>query len=301
MSSFAIPHLRPPRKIDFAEAVICAVEDVPPEVCPDASSRLLSHGYKTPLSILFLHGLTNAPTQFLQLAEKAHAAGHNVYVPRMPYHGYRDTLTNDISHLTLENFSTWVNDVLDTAAALGERLVVSGLSVNGVTAAWIAMQRPDVTRAVLLAPFFVPVYVPRVLGGLLGDVFVALPNFSIWWDFSLREKFPLPRHAYPKFQTRTAGRFLRLGRTVLAEARTQAPLCKDIVLVGTEADTTINVSVAKRFADDLACWPSVKVRQMWFPRSENIHHDFIDPRQTWQQTEHTDPVVLNALFDRTES
>jgi len=297
MSSFAIPHLRAPRKKDFAEAVTCAVDDaLPPEVCPDACSRLFSHGRKTPLSILFLHGLTNAPTQFLQLAEKAHAAGHNVYVPRMPYHGYSDTLTNDISHLTLEKYAEWVSDALDVAAALGERLVVAGLSVNGVTAAWIAMHRPDVARAVLIAPFFVPVHIPRMLGGLLGDVFTMLPNFSIWWDFSLREKFPLPQHAYPKFQTRTAGRFLRLGRAVLAEARTRAPLCKDIVLVGTEADTTINVSVAKRFAANLARWPGVNVRQTWFHLAENIHHDFIDPRQTWQRTEYTDPVVLKALF-----
>jgi len=286
--------------MSFVEAEARAAEDahcVTQEVNPAMCSRLFSHGRQTPLSVLFLHGLTNAPAQFFQLAEKVHAAGHNAFIPRMPYHGYRDRCTDAISRLTLGECATWVGDALDTAAALGERLVVAGLSVNGVTAAWIAMRRPDVARTVLLAPLFAPVHVPLALAGVLGSVFAALPNFSVWWDFTLREKMPLLEYAYPKFQTRAVGRFLRLGSKVFAAAKKHIPACKDIALIGTEADTTINIRVAKRFAAMLARWSDVKVRQTWFPKAENIHHDFVDPNQTWQRTDFTDPVILKALLD----
>lgn len=71
-------------------------------------SILLTHGKRAPRATLFLHGLTASPRQFNALAAYAHVLGDNVFVPRMPKHGYPDRLTGALGELR-------ANDVLDSA------------------------------------------------------------------------------------------------------------------------------------------------------------------------------------------
>jgi carboxylesterase len=56
-------------------------------VMPDGASLMLVHGSKTPRAIVLIHGLTNSPRQFRELAEQFYERGYNVIVPRLPEHG----------------------------------------------------------------------------------------------------------------------------------------------------------------------------------------------------------------------
>jgi carboxylesterase len=48
---------------------------------------LMTHGAPTPWALVFLHGFTNCPEQFCQLGRRFFDLGHNIYVPRQPFHG----------------------------------------------------------------------------------------------------------------------------------------------------------------------------------------------------------------------
>ena len=51
------------------------------------ASRLLTHGEKTDVVVVLIHGLTNCPKQFVDLGEEIYDRGANVLILRMPYHG----------------------------------------------------------------------------------------------------------------------------------------------------------------------------------------------------------------------
>src|SRR4051812_40778783 len=69
-------------------------------VDPESRSRLLGPGRRTQRAIVLFHGLTNAPLQFLTLAERFLARDYNVLIPRVPYHGYTDRMTTDLALLS---------------------------------------------------------------------------------------------------------------------------------------------------------------------------------------------------------
>src|SRR5258708_7495668 len=50
----------------------------------------LLHGRRTPRAIVLLHGITNCPLQFRDLAVALAAQGDNVLVPRVDRHGLAD-------------------------------------------------------------------------------------------------------------------------------------------------------------------------------------------------------------------
>ncbi len=149
---------------DYAEArrqldeLIAAPSKEVSEAC---RGRVLDHGRKVGTVVVLLHGLTNCPKQFAEFGELAFGAGANVVIPRTPYHGYSDRMTRDLELLDAQSMLDTANRAVDLARGLGERVVVVGLSVNGVTAAWLAQWRSDVDEVVLLAPFFAPQGVGR--------------------------------------------------------------------------------------------------------------------------------------------
>src|SRR6476661_2183772 len=53
-----------------------------PLVAADGASLIYVHGRRTPRALVLMHGITNSPRQFRELAEQFHARGYNVIVPR---------------------------------------------------------------------------------------------------------------------------------------------------------------------------------------------------------------------------
>src|SRR5712692_7907731 len=142
-------------------------EQASPKINPACGSILLEHGHRTPRAVAFMHGITSSPVQFRDLGALFHARGYNVFIPRMPRHGYVDRLTRDPANLTVAEYTAYATQTVEIAHGLGEHLTIAGLSVSGVIAAWCAQTRPDVDLAVPIAPAFGPYGVPPRLVPIL--------------------------------------------------------------------------------------------------------------------------------------
>ena len=265
-----------------------------PNVHPHAHTRLLTHGATTERAVVWLHGYTDSPNQFARLAQLCFERGWNVLVPRLPYHGLCDPLTPDTGRLTAELLGRSADEALDIAAGLGRQVVVGGLSMGGVLAAWLAQQRHEVELAVLLAPALGLYLVPAPFTRLVGEVYARLPNTFHWWDPRVRQGIQQPEITYPRYAMRGVAAFLRLSYAMQDLARRNPPAAKRIWVITTECDTAISQPVVEHV---VRLWRAqgTPVQTHRFPASRGLDHNFIDPGHPRQHVDIAYPVILAAL------
>jgi alpha-beta hydrolase superfamily lysophospholipase len=100
-------------------------QDLARDVC---MSKLLDHGLQTEHVIVLLHGFTTCPEQFHDLGKQYFEAGYNVLIPRIPYHGLSNRMTDALLNLTAENLAAFGDKVIDIAHGLGKKVSVMGIS-----------------------------------------------------------------------------------------------------------------------------------------------------------------------------
>jgi hypothetical protein len=241
-------------------------------------SIVLTHGYETDRVFVLLHGLTNAPRQFRELGEDLFATGANVVIPRLAHHGLADRMTDAHATLSAQDLIRYAQYGVDLAQGLGKNVTVVGLSVSGVSAAWLAQNREDIDEVFLLAPFFGPAILPSPFTPTLAAALTRLPNRMLWWDPRVRENLPGPPYNYPRFATRALGEALRLGLDTAQADRILRINRLGIVL--TENDPAVNNARTKSLVEQWrAASPNTEIFLQEFPATENIPHDFIDPLQ----------------------
>lgn len=257
-------------------------------------SIVLTHGYRTERVYVLLHGLTNAPRQFRELGEKLFATGANVVIPRLAHHGHADRLTDAHASMTAQDLIRYAEYGVDVAQGLGQRVIVVGLSVSGISAAWLALNREDIDEVFLLAPFFGPGVVPDRLTPAFTAALTRLPNAMLWWDPRVRENLPGPPYNYPRFATRPLGEALRLGLATEADPRPLAVERLGVIL--TENDPAVNNARTLRLVKQWqATSPDTEIFLRTFPAEENIPHDFIDPLQPDARTDKVNTLLVEWL------
>lgn len=278
-------------------AVARAFEDTQP-LHEDGRSIVLTHGHPTERVFVLLHGLTNAPRQFRELGEKLFATGANVVIPRLAYHGHADRLTDAHGAMTAQDLIRYAEYGVDLAQGLGKHVTVVGLSVSGISAAWLAQNRDDIDEVFLLAPLFGPSIVPDALTPAFTGALVRLPNAMLWWDPRMRENLPGPPYNYPRFATRPLGEALRLG---LSTAEDNHPLrVRRLGVILTENDIAVNNRRTLRLVDQWkADSPDTEFFVHTFPAAENIPHDFIDPLQPDARTDKVNALLVDWLTSGT--
>ncbi len=262
---------------------------------PEAETFELNHGSQTEEAFVLLHGITNTPVQFRSFAEILFARGANVVVPRMPFHGHEDRLTDAKSGFTAQLMLDEANRAIDRARLLGRRVKVMGLSVNGVTAAWVAQNRADVDTVVIMAPFFAVKGMPDWTIAPVARLFARLPNLFVWWDFRQRENLGPDSLAYPRFSTRAMAGVLHFGLDVFREAESAPPKARRIVVVTSATDQAVS---NERIGELVALWlrsAPGRVESYEFPADKNVPHDWMYPGQPDQQVETVYPILLNLL------
>src|SRR2546428_10773338 len=135
-------------------AQVQAREEANEELNQVCRSKLLTHGSKTERVIVLMHGMTNCPQQFVDLAPIFYEQGYNVLIPRMPHNGLTNLDTDDLRYLKAAELRDCSNATVDIAHGLGDHITFLGLSVGGLMAAWVAQYRDDVNKAVIIAPSF---------------------------------------------------------------------------------------------------------------------------------------------------
>src|SRR5437867_407773 len=159
-------HPRPVASYNAAVARIVATQANEGRiVAPGGGTILLAHGHRTPRVVVFFHGLTDSPLQFLSFAQQLFEAGDNVYLPRLPHHAELAGNVRTMGLLKAHELRDVGDAAIDVARGLGDTVIVAGLSAGGTVAAWTAQYRPEVQRAVLIAPALAMTKVPAVLRG----------------------------------------------------------------------------------------------------------------------------------------
>lgn len=257
------------------------------EVC---HSRLLTHGKKTERAIVLLHGYTNCPRQYWELAEQFYARGYNVLLTRTPLHVHQDFDVARLNALTAEQLRDYGDASMDIAAGLGEQVYVLGLSGGGAVAGWIAQYRADAERVMLLAPFFATGYVPGFLNVPLMNLAMHLPPIP------LRGKAVLD-HAYPGNATRGVGEYLRFAESVRQAALQHAPRARSILLVTNGNDNTVDNAYARAILDTWHAHGAV-TEAFEFDKKYKLLHDMIDTGQANQPIEWTYPALIDLIEGR---
>ncbi|MBM3273756.1 MAG: alpha/beta fold hydrolase [Candidatus Sericytochromatia bacterium] len=127
-----------------------------------SESRLLAHPTPPPKgTIVMLHGFSAGTWQFDDLAKRFFDEGYNVYVPRMPGHGFKlpggeEDAAKLLDSRTWRNYHAFAADVYSRTKGLGGPMHLMGLSGGANVALDIALHHPDVKGAVLCAPFLAP-------------------------------------------------------------------------------------------------------------------------------------------------
>lgn len=273
--------------VDYDEALrrIKKIQQDEQTIVNDAGgSQLMTHGHKTDRAYVLIHGITNSPRQFVELGEMLFGRGANVLIMRMPYHGLKSHRASELKQLKAKDLSDYADETLDIAAGLGDAVDVIGISGGGTVTAWIAQNRSEVERAVLLSPFFGIANMPHFVDTFLMNLLNRIPNIVL--DNPLE---PQREWVYRGEATRGVAAFLMLGKTVFKQAENADIAAADIYILTTAKDDTADNSYATKLAEIWA-ESSANVDQVEFEASMNIPHNSIDPA--------TDTEIKRAVYQK---
>lgn len=298
MAEASLRRISPQPAPDYSTAVerlvdLEALDDG--DVNPVCRSQALTHGEMTERVIVFVHGMTNCPHQFRELAPQFFERGYNVLIPRQPRNGLRNLDTRALGGLTLREQIVSAHQMIDIARGLGRQITVVGISAGGTLAAWIAQHREDVDIAVPIAP-------------LLG-VLPSLPILNVAANIAtmrllqvapnlMTQRFrPFvegPAQGYRGFATRGLASAMRLGAQTLAAAARAAPRARAILLMLNPVDPAVNNGMSREL---LRRWQrhGAQASLFEFDGARKLIHDVIDPAQVAQQCDYTYPILLEQI------
>jgi alpha-beta hydrolase superfamily lysophospholipase len=262
-------------------------------IARNARTALYLHGTRAPWSVVLFHGFTNHPGQYVDFAPELYVLGANVVVPRMPFHGYADRMTDALKALTAEMLIATAYEAVDAAAGLGERVAVAGISMGGSISAYLAQYRADVATSMPIAPDFGLLKLPRWALDVLCPVVLALPNVFFWWDPRIKEK-QVPKTAYPRFPTHALMQTVRIGSAVYRAANHEPARAARIATVVNTHDPAVSNSVT---LEVVRRWQRFRSSGIEYIELTDLpeNHDIIDPENPQARTGLVYPKLIDAL------
>jgi carboxylesterase len=270
-------------------------QDLTRDVC---ITKLYDHGKQTEHVIVLLHGFTTCPEQFNELGKQYYEAGNNVFIPRMPYHGLSDRLTDALVNLTAEELAAFGDKVVDIAHGLGKKVTLLGISGSGTVAAWLAQNRADLDFVFVIAPLFGLAFIPPWFTKIFEQIALRLPNFYMWWDPRTKADNPYSiYYAYPGYPTRALVEFLRLGMITRAQAQKSAPKAGKITIILNDAEPAVSNAEALRLYRLWQKHSKANLSEVHFERDMRLPHDIITPGTPGVPIEVINPRLINAVRD----
>ena len=255
-------------------------------------SILLSHGTRRPRAYVLFHGMSASPMQFAQFAARLHESGANVYVPRLPKHGYGDRMSTALGNLTAQQLRRFASHSIERGAELGSDVHVVGFSLGGLVAAYVAQTMP-VARVTAIAPFLGILGVPRGLTRRAAAAALAVPNRMLWWDPVRRERLG-PMHGYPRFATHAVAQASRLAGDVLALASTERPLARERAIVVNTGEMTVNNRACRTLAWLWSCTDAAGTH-LYRMKGLGLSHDIIEPMRSPENLRRVYPPLLDLV------
>jgi carboxylesterase len=249
--------------------------DLARDVC---ITKLYDHGRQTQHVVILLHGFTNCPEQFNEMGKQYYEAGHNVFIPRAPFHGLSDRLTDALVNLTAEDLSTFGDDVVDIAHGLGKKVTVMGISGTGTLVAWLAQNRADLDYAFSIAPLFGLAFIPPAFTALFERIALRLPNFFNWWDPRTKADNPFSiYYAYPRYPTRALVEIMRLAMITRTQAEKSPPAARHITMIVNDAEPAVSNAEITRLLQLWRKHGEANLNEYHFEKDMKLPHDIITP------------------------
>jgi esterase/lipase len=266
------------------------------KVNPECQDIIMSHGQKQPKSIVIYHGFTNCPKQFTKLGGELFEKGYNVYIPRIPYHGFTNVMTDALQNLNSGDLLNTINDSYQIASGLGDKVDVIGISGGGNMALW-AGYNYKANQVLAIAPLLAPTGYSNWQIPLMQKYVQLKTNEFRWWDNDAQDK-PIggPKHAYPRYTSKAGNAFLEvaldLQRRLNFDSNTTAT---DFKLLLLESDQAVDNIVANEYFDLIDEKALHMSPRKIISASYNLNHDIIDPMQNQANTDLTYPIILDML------
>jgi pimeloyl-ACP methyl ester carboxylesterase len=257
-------------------------------------SKALTHGRKVERAIVLMHGMTNCPQQYVELAPLFYERGYNVLIPRMPRNGRADEDTDALKYLTASELQDCCTSMVDIARGLGEHVTYAGISAGGTMAAWAVQHRADVDKVVLIAPAFT---ISRGLG--VGISRFAMYLFLLMPNIMTQHFRPFTGgldHNYRGFATRGLGEMMYLGFSVYDAAKTTKPAARSALVITNAADPAVGNGITRKLVDRWRAKGLEYVETYEFDAKYQLIHDVIDPQQQGQQTALVYPILLDLIM-----
>ena len=269
--------VRVPRQApSFAEAIaaieaLVASDRADPLIQSVALPRLYHHGKETARAVVLYHGFTGCPQGFDELARRFYERGCNVYVPRLPFHGYRDRLTRALEHLTCTLLQILTIESYQLTRGLGRHVTALGGSLGGSMTLYLA-QTQQIDHAVSVSPFFMPIGFPVWLGLPVMTALALLPDHYIRSNPRI-----VPAYAYLGFPSHALAECVFFGNIVLQASKSKTPpIAPHCTLVTNRTENAVNNNVAFQVLEGWkssgARYDRVVLSDLGPPR-----HDIIDP------------------------
>jgi len=236
----------------------------------ECHTRLLSHGKKTDIIYVLLHGLTNSPYMWHQFENTLFNSNANVYIPRLPYHGLKSLHTKELSNIKVKDLTDFALQTTKIATNLGHKIVLVGFSGGGTIASWMLQNNKNITDILLISPFFGIGKLPNILNYWLYNTFSKLPNFNLSFVSSLQSN-----HNYKGQSTKGLTMFLKLSHKIITQSKNLSLSNKKITLLLNPTDTTINNKISKNL---LTIYKRNRAltKQVILDKDLHLPHDFID-------------------------
>jgi carboxylesterase len=98
---------------------------------------------------LLLHGLSGSPVEMHHLSRCLRHSGFEVHIPAIPGYGF-GTRDDPFDTGTWEQWAAYASGALDILSQRHERIYLAGLCIGAVLALRLAMERPQLVRAMSL-------------------------------------------------------------------------------------------------------------------------------------------------------
>jgi carboxylesterase len=251
-------------------------EETTLDLHPECASLLKTHGEKTDTVIVLLHGFTSCPEQFAELGQEYFDRGYNVFIPRVPRHGFTDRRGELLKGLTAEELAEFAHETADIAQGLGDRVIVTGLSGGGAITTYLSQERADVDVAAPIAPFLGIGFLPRQLNRPFTNLFLALPDFWQWWDPITKENNPFDApYSYTRYPLHALLENMRLGYATEEEAIRALPAADKIIVITNANDDSVNNDVIAEFEQMWKKHGEENLVTFQFEKSLDLPHDLI--------------------------
>lgn len=294
-SASLTPHPNPSRSYQEAVLRIKSLQSSDgSDIHPLSKTVFLDKGKISDWAVVWFHGYTSSPFQFRQLGSLCHELGANVLIPRVPFHGQMDAVTDETQSLTAQILQETIHECVDIAVGLGHKVIVGGLSMGGVMTTWAAQVRSEIHFALPISPALGFHFLPSSLTPIASLFFLAMPNINRWWDQNTRSANPERPHTHARISTHALFHIIRLGLSARRQARCKPPAARSICMVLNDNDRLVNNEFALGM---VYLWKSLHpaVQTYQFDIQHNLPHDLIDPTNPNQKINLVYPVLIDLV------